>query len=349
MGVLSTENSLQAATAQLLAPQEEQGEKTEPEQEIHDQETDLVEDQDDLSEYVDETDELEDEEEEVGGDHLEDDDSEEDEEPAQDTDDEEFYSVKVDGEEYEVNLEELKKGYQLEKNYTKKSQQLAEEQKEIATLKAQLEDERSKYLQINQELAKQQNAELEKVKAELAAMDRENDPLGYVQKQLDVQAIEQDLEARRVQMETAQTQEAQAHQLRMQQYVQEQSELLAKELDGWSDPVEGKAIQEGITKFALTQGYSAEEMSNITSARDIIVLNKARLYDELQAKKAQVKQKRTPRKAAPKVKAAQPKGQAAKQARKVKAKRDQFNRSGSVKDAQQLMTDLMLRKPIKKR
>lgn len=349
MGVLSTENSLQAATAQLLAPQSEQGESSEPEQETPEQETDLVEEQEVLEEDTEETDEIDGEEEEVGGDLEDDESSEEDEEPVLTSGDDEFYSVKVDGAEYEVNLEELKKGYQLEKNYTKKSQQLAEEQKELATLKAQVEAERSKYLQINQELAAQRNSELETAKAELAAIDRNDDPLGFVQKQLDVQAIEQDLQNRQAQMETAQSQERQAQQVRMQQYVQEQSALLAEQLEGWNDPEQAKAIQEGISKFAMTQGYSESDLANVTSARDIIVLNKARLYDEMQSKKAQVKKKRTPRKASPKVRAAQPKGESAKKARAVKAKRDQFKSSGSVKDAQQLMTDLMLRKPIKKR
>lgn len=349
MGVLSTENSLQAATAQLLAPQSEQGESSEPEQETPEQETELVEEEELPTEDTEEVDEIDGEEEEVGGDLEDDQPSEEDEEPLAANSDDEFYSVKVDGAEYEVNLEELKKGYQLEKNYTKKSQQLAEEQKELATLKEQVQAERDKYLQINQQLAQQQATELEAAKADLAAIDRNDDPLGFVQKQLDIQAIEQDLNNRQAQMETAKTQELQAQQVRMQQYVQEQSVLLAEQLEGWNDPEQAKAIQDGILKFAMTQGYSDADLANVTSARDIIVLNKARLYDEMQSKKAQVRQKRAPRKASPKVRAAQPKGESAKKARAVKAKRDQFKSSGSVKDAQQLMTDLMLRKPIKKR
>lgn len=67
------------------------------------------------SDEAEELDETEDTEESLEGDDLP-----------------ELYKVKVDGEEKEVTIDELVKGYQLEAHYTKKSQQLAEDHKVVA-------------------------------------------------------------------------------------------------------------------------------------------------------------------------------------------------------------------------
>lgn len=343
-GVQGNNESINFAVEQLLTPQSEQGEAEVLEQENPEEET--LEVDDDLEEEV----EVE-EEEEVGGDLEDDDPLEDDEAPTEEEESpsEEFYTVKVDGEEFEVNLEELKKGYQLEKNYTKKAQTLAEDKKELTSLQEQLTKERDQYIQANAMMAQQNQAVLEKAKAELASIDKDDDPIGFVQKQLEVQEVEQGLRKQIEDYQIALSQQQLVDQQNMQAYLVEQDKILQAELAGWNDPAESQALKEGIMKFATSQGYTQEELSNIKSAKDIITLNKARMYDELMQKKAVVKEKRTPRKPTPKIKAAEKKGGNIKRAQAVKQKRDRLKSSGSVKDAQALMTDLMLRKPIKKR
>jgi len=61
----------------------------------------------------------------------------------------ELYTVKVDGEEKQVPLEELIKGYQLESHYTVKSQKLAEEQKVVAEERKILSSISTKLEQLN--------------------------------------------------------------------------------------------------------------------------------------------------------------------------------------------------------
>ena len=53
------------------------------------------------------------------------------EEPAGDT-----YAVKVDGEEQEVSLDELRDGYQRQSDYTRKTQELASERKRLQQAEA---------------------------------------------------------------------------------------------------------------------------------------------------------------------------------------------------------------------
>ena len=68
--------------------------------------------------------------------------SEEEEEASEDTDErepeeEDLYAVTVNGEEQAVNLEELVKGYSRQSDYTKKTQELSQQRREMETLQEQ--------------------------------------------------------------------------------------------------------------------------------------------------------------------------------------------------------------------
>ena len=139
--------SIQNAVAQLLTPSEpEQVKEEELEQETLEEETQEVASEE-QSEEEEDTEGVEDDangDSDVGDSDEEDNQSDTQEETSEDT----LHTVKVDGEEYEVNLEELKKGYQLEKNYTKRVQKLQDESKDLENLKTNLSSERQQYLQL---------------------------------------------------------------------------------------------------------------------------------------------------------------------------------------------------------
>lgn len=125
--------------------------------------------------------EVEEEAEEAEDDTEEEDDSEyEDEEEVEE---EQTFTVKAAGEEKQVTLDELKKSYQLGSDYTKKTQEIAEQRKVIETeAKAiiearQVRDEYSQKLQAVQQFLVGSNDSRE----DLAAM-KENDPIGYAVK-----------------------------------------------------------------------------------------------------------------------------------------------------------------------
>ena len=108
-----------------------------------------------------------------------DDESEVEEEELEET----RYTVKAAGEEKEVTLEELMQGYQLGADYTKKTQELAENRKAVeaearAIIEAkQVRDTYAQRLQaIEQFLTSGQDSS-----EDLAAM-KENDPIGYAVK-----------------------------------------------------------------------------------------------------------------------------------------------------------------------
>ena len=93
------------------------------------------------------------------------------------------YTIKVDGKEYEVGIDELKSGYQRQADYTRKSQALAEQRKgteAIQSERMQLEQERQMYANGLQMLQEQQTAKLQDFdKVEWETLKQE-DPYAYM-------------------------------------------------------------------------------------------------------------------------------------------------------------------------
>ena len=107
-------------------PQEEEGSNDEPEF-VLDKDGNLQWNTDEFD-HLNEQDSPEQEEEQP---------EQEEEEPQQETQEEPKYKVKVDGQEVEVTQEELLRGYMRQSDYTRKTQQLAEQRQQIEQLYAQ--------------------------------------------------------------------------------------------------------------------------------------------------------------------------------------------------------------------
>ena len=73
--------------------------------------------------------------------------SEEDEQPEEE-EQPQVYTVKVDGKEIEVTLDELQKGYSRTQDYTRKTQQVAEIRKQVEAETAAIRAEREQYAQL---------------------------------------------------------------------------------------------------------------------------------------------------------------------------------------------------------
>lgn len=325
------DTSIDNAVARLLTPSTEQADQEVLEQETLEEETlEVTTEENDTEVELEEEEETEIETEEDDGD-ADVGDSEEDDDQAEvqeETSEDELYAVKVDGEEYEVNLEELKKGYQLEKNYTKRVQKLQEESKDLDNIKTNLSAERQQYLQLMELAAAQQMAEVNKSKELLASIDKEADPVEYVRQQLRVQDVEDNLRQNIQNFQAAQQQAELQRQEQQKKIVAMEQEKLSQLVPEWLSP----DFQKSVIDYARNQGYDDDTLNTISTARDIAMLNKARLYDELVSKKATVKKKRQPI-VKKKVKASSPATAQTRKARAVKEQRQKLKRSGSVNDA----------------
>lgn len=225
--------------------------------------------------------------EEPQDDYSEDDSYEDsDEEPVQD--EPKLAKIKVNGEELELSEDELINYAQQGVDYTKKTQQLAEQRKLLeqeahSILEArQMRDAYAERLQVlSQVLSAQEQPE------DLEAL-RENDPVGYSVKVADMQQREKQMNAIRAEQERIAKEQQAERAVQMQQFVSQQAELLSKALPEYADPEKGEKMRTEMRKFAKNVGFTDDELANVIDSRHVITLYKAMLYDKLQQAKPQV-------------------------------------------------------------
>ena len=213
-------------------------------------------------------------------------------EEPEEVEEEQTFTIKAAGEEKEVTLDELKKSYQLGSDYTKKTQEVAEQRKVIeqeakAIIEArQVRDNYSQKLQAIEQFLTGQNDN----PAELAAM-KENDPVGYAVKVAEMTEKKEQLQtvqAERARLAQEQQTESQAQ---MQRFVEQEQIKLAESLPEFSDKSKGEQIRNDIRSYGKKAGFTDEELSQVYDSRHVLVLHKAAQYDKLMAGKAGVKKK----------------------------------------------------------
>ena len=262
---------------------------------------------------------------------------EDDEEGEYDTDEVEeeeeveqpdVYTVKVDGEEYEVTQDELLNGYQRQQAYTKRSQELAEQRKAFEAEAAQVAQMRDAYAQQLEQLSEQLNQvnDQEPDWNELAKQYSAEELFVY-KAQLDKQKEQ----ARQVEAErqAIAQQQAQEQQAQMQQHLAAQREEMLDRIPQWRDEDIRTSEREQVIKYAQQSvGFSPQEIANASDARAIELLYKAWQWDNLQSKKPAAKKKAS--KAPKMAKAGQPKTKAQVASRQKQRSLKRLNNERSV-------------------
>ena len=213
-------------------------------------------------------------------------------EEPEEVEEEQTFTIKAAGEEKEVTLDELKKSYQLGSDYTKKTQEVAEQRKVIeqeakAIIEArQVRDNYQTKLQAIEQFLIGQNDN----PAELTAM-KENDPVGYAVKVAEMTEKKEQLQTVQAErMRIAQEQKMQ-NDAQMQKFVEQESQKLAESLPEFSDKTKGDHIRNDIRSYGKKIGFTDQELSQVYDSRHVLVLHKAAQYDKLMAGKAGVKKK----------------------------------------------------------
>ncbi len=202
------------------------------------------------------------------------------------------FTVKAAGEEKEVTLDELMQGYQLGADYTKKTQEVAEQRKAVEA-EAQAINEakqvRDAYAQRLQAI-EQFLTSGEDSPEDLAAM-KENDPIGYAVKVAELtEKKEQLTQVRAEQQRLAQQQQAEQQQ-HMAKFVQQEATKLSQVLPEFSDPAKGENLRSEIRNYGKSVGFTDNELSQVYDSRHVLILHKAMQYDKLQKAKPKVTKK----------------------------------------------------------
>ena len=272
---------------------------------------------------------------------------EEEEEPEDEAETETVYTVRVDGRDVEVTEDELLKGYSRQADYTKKTQELAEYRKQMDTAVQQAQYEiqqtqqaRAQYVDAVEaaissnyaHLQQFQNVDWERLKTE----DREE----YLTKRDDYrQAQEQIAELQNQHKVAAEQQQAEMAEQHRRMWMEEHQKM-SQILPEWRDDEKRMAISKAIGEYAAGQGYTKEELDTLVDHRSILMLMKAKAYDDVQKKQRIVRSKKVKNK--PKVVRSKAKQEKAPpRTRKRTAKMGRLKESGHVDDAADLIFDMM--------
>ena len=217
-------------------------------------------------------------------------DSDEDEEETEEEAPQKF-TVKASGEEKEVTFDELVSGYQLGADYTKKTQELAENRKAVeAEAKAIIEAQQVRDTYAQRLQAVEQLLTMNDSPEDIASM-KENDQIGWAIKVAEMTEKKEQLEAVRAeQQRIAQQQQADRAQA-MQRQIAQESAKLAEVLPEFSDKAKGEQIRNEIRNYGKTVGFTDQELSQVYDSRHVLVLHKAAMYDKLQKSKPGVQKK----------------------------------------------------------
>lgn len=293
-----------------------------------------VEDQDD--------DELENEsEDELEGDDEENPDEENDDEDDDDDEDEEepeLFTVKVDGKEEQVDLEELKRGYSGQKFIQQGMQQVAEGKKQVEAVYTALMQERQKVGQLLQQA--QQGLPQQPVPP-----DREkfaSDPIGFMEAKLKYEEDMEEYNTRIQEFQRVAHQGSQAEQAAMVAHLKEEYNKLVEKEPEFGDKEKAKSLRDRMTRIGSeVYGYTPDEIKMISDHRAFRVLKDAMMYREMmEGKNSGTRKKR---------KSSKPARPGAKrshqtQVRKAQdARRSSLKKTGSLHDAASLIIDPSLR------
>jgi hypothetical protein len=271
---------------------------------------------------------------EAGEDHGEEEVEEVDEEETQ-IEAPTTYSVKVDGEELEVDLDELRNGYQRQADYTRKSQALAEQRKAYEANVQAVQAERQQYSQALELLAQEQNSELNRFQNIDWAALKESDPMEYMERRIEFQ----DARERISQVQNERVRLHQQNQAEMRNVLEEkvrtEAEALVKVLPEYADP--SSNLKNELRDYTLGLGFSPEDIDGITDHRVVLVLHKAMMNDKNKSAPTTKKTKTVPKV----VKSGTPQTKAQKAKKSVQAKRERLAKTGHQRDAASVFLDLL--------
>ena len=317
---LQTEGELAtSAFESFLAPEEDtQEEAVIEEAESIEPEIDELEEQDDLG-----TEELVDEED------LEYDDDEDGEEETEveEVEEQPVYRVTVDGEEIEVTQDELINGYSRQQDYTRKTQELANQRKTIEQQAQELQQRDAIYAQLLPKMEAQLQGEL--VNEPDWDSLYNDDPIAFVREKQIWDEKKEKLKAAQAEQQRLQQESYAQQQQLIAQQVQEGQQKILEIIPEWKNAEVAQKEKLAIRDYGINVlGYAPQEMDAIYDYRALLGLRNAWLNSKtVEATKKKPTQKAPARVARPGTTTRKKSVAPAKKAKQVLAK------SGKVQDA----------------
>ena len=209
------------------------------------------------------------------------------EEPSQE--EPERYTVKVNGQESQVTLDDLKQGYSGQEYVQQGMQDVANKRKEAENVYEALNNERQQMAELYQSL---QNGGLAQLPPKPTKELFDADPIGYMKENLEYEEKKGAYDNQMAQLQQVSQQNSEASENAQKAYLTEQMQILQRDIPEFADSVKGGKLKDQLVSVGSNHyGYSNDEISNITDARAIKVLNDAMKYQDIVSGKTKAKVK----------------------------------------------------------
>lgn len=201
------------------------------------------------------------------------------------------HKVKVDGVESEVTLEELVSGYVYNAHNTRKAQALADEKRTFEEGIVRVARER------DAQYATHLDALSEAIKAAMPVEPDWDKLKGEVtsdvlaSKLLEWKTSQKHLENIKSEQEKVQARQAEDAERQWRQHVTDEQTKLEAAVPELKDPEKARVIKTELAEFALSRGYTAEDLAKVTDHRLVLILRDAAEYQKTKEKAPKIANK----------------------------------------------------------
>ena len=244
-----------------------------------------------------------------------------------------LHHVKVNGQEIEVSLDELKAGYSRDSDYRQKTHNLGIEKRELDSQRESLRQTYDTRLSELNELIATADAT---VRQEQGSEDIqklwEEDPTTAAR--LDYQMREKNR-----QLDDVRTKAREAQTRQYEDFLNTQRELAAQKIPEYSDPNKADQFKLSMRNSLRSYGFNDQEIGQLADHRFLMVAKDAMSYKSLKDKKPIVQKKVAN---APKVIKAGTANSRAQSGREgIRNKINRLSKTGNIKDAQSAIMDMI--------
>jgi hypothetical protein len=210
----------------------------------------------------------------------------EEEEEQEEGEQPQTFTVKVDGKEVSVTLDELQKGYSRTQDYTRKTQQIAEVRKQVEQETHAVRAEREQYAQLLGALQAQLQSSEPQVDLERLYHE---DPIEWVRQKEVMRERQEKLGAIQSEQQRLSQVSQYEQQRAMEAQLASQQEALLAALPDWKDPKKAKAEKALVIESAKAAGFTDEDLKSVYDHRLVLLLRKAALFDQMVSKRQGIK------------------------------------------------------------
>jgi hypothetical protein len=210
----------------------------------------------------------------------------EEEEEQEEQEQPQTFTVKVDGKEVTVTLDELQKGYSRTQDYTRKTQQIAEVRKQVEHETQAVRAEREQYAQLLGALQTQLQSSEPQIDLERLYHE---DPIEWVRQKEVMRERQEKLGAIQSEQQRLYQVSQYEQQRAMEAQLASQQEALLAALPDWKDPKKAKAEKALVIESAKAAGFSDEDLKSVYDHRLVLLLRKAAMFDQMVSKRQGIK------------------------------------------------------------